>query len=46
MEAELSLAHHVARKAKIVAVEAGGRETDIEVLIFDRAGTLVGRSDE
>tara|TARA_R110002111_G_scaffold117493_7_gene179611 strand:+ start:592 stop:1677 length:1086 start_codon:yes stop_codon:yes gene_type:complete len=46
MEAGLPLAHHVARKAKIVAVEAGGRETDIEVLIIDRAGTLVGRSDE
>ncbi|WP_373085233.1 cobalt-precorrin-5B (C(1))-methyltransferase [Sneathiella sp.] len=43
--AQLPLADRVANKARAIAVGIAGDETRIDVLIFDRAGALVGRSD-
>jgi len=45
-QSNLSLAENVAEKAKTIALEIGGGTTLIEVLIFDRKGQLVGRSNE
>jgi cobalt-precorrin-5B (C1)-methyltransferase len=45
-EAGLPLANHVAEKAKGVASEIAGESVAINVFIFDRAGKLVGRSDD
>lgn len=43
--AGLPLADTVARRAQTVATDLVGPETPIEVLVFDRDGVLVGRSD-
>jgi cobalt-precorrin-5B (C1)-methyltransferase len=40
----LPLARHIARRARAVALNTLGRETALEVLVFDRAGRLVGRA--
>ena len=40
----LPLADHVARRARAVALEALADGTAVEVLIFDRAGRLIGRA--
>ncbi len=44
-EAELSLADLVAKRAKEVASDIAGGAVMINILIFDRSGHLVGRSD-
>lgn len=41
----LPLADAVARRAQRVAVQAVDGRVDVEVAVFDRAGTLVGRAD-
>jgi cobalt-precorrin-5B (C1)-methyltransferase len=41
---ELPLGDAVARRAKVVAADITGRNIAVEVLVFDRDGTLVGRS--
>lgn len=40
----LPLAHDIARRARAVALDALAGETALEVLVFDRAGGLVGRA--
>ncbi|MCF8466359.1 MAG: cobalt-precorrin-5B (C(1))-methyltransferase [Sneathiella sp.] len=45
-EAALPLADHVARKARDVAVDIAGDTIEINVLVVDRAGALVGRSND
>ena len=44
--AGLTLADAIARKARRQALAQLSGETAVEVLIFDRSGTLVGRADE
>ena len=44
-EAEFPIADLVARQARNIALAQVARETEVEVLIFDRVGKLVGRSD-
>ncbi len=44
--AKLPLADHVAQKAQAVASDIAGGAVVINVLIFDRSGNLVGRSDD
>lgn len=44
--AGIPLADHVALNAREIAKDVAGNETAVDVLIFDRAGNLVGRSDE
>ena len=43
--AGLDLADHLAAKAQAVALEACDRAVDIEILIYDRKGGLVGHAD-
>jgi len=45
-QAGLPLAEFIARKAQQKAVEIAGDGTEIEVLIYDRQGQLVGRSND
>ena len=45
-QAGLPLADAVARKARATALGVLDGQTRVEVLIFDRRGTLVGRADE
>jgi cobalt-precorrin-5B (C1)-methyltransferase len=45
-QSDLPLANQVAQKARAVAFEVAGGETKIDVLIFDRKGQLVGRSND
>jgi cobalt-precorrin-5B (C1)-methyltransferase len=40
----LPLARHIAQQARAVALEALAGETAIEVIVFDRAGRLIGRA--
>ncbi len=44
-QAGLPLADALARKARATALEVLDGRTEVEVLIFDRAGTPVGRAD-
>ncbi|MCR9214499.1 MAG: cobalt-precorrin-5B (C(1))-methyltransferase [Proteobacteria bacterium] len=45
-QAKLPLASRVARKARKKAVEVAANSTEIEVLVYDRKGRLVGKSDD
>ncbi len=44
-QAKLPLAAQIARKAKEKAVEVAANSSQIEVLVYDRKGQLVGKSD-
>ncbi len=44
-QAVLPLADALAQKARATALDVLDGETRVEVLIFDRQGTLVGRAD-